>query len=232
MSSDNKEIALRKRQQIDSSKRTMFIVVAVVAFVSGIALVVSFFLVQQIWFHSRVISEKQTTLGVIKGNIEAVDVLKSNIRVLDTNTALNSVRTSEQSTALQVILDALPAESNIDALGASLQIRFVGEVSGLELESLVITGPGDAMEAEPVPSADGETVSSLEFNMSVTGSAAQLKELLARMERSIRVLEITSVSIEAGNDNLTMILMGRAYYQPAQSVELGEKVVPSRGGSR
>ena len=55
----NKEVALRKRQQIDSSKRTMFIVVAVVALVSGIALVVSFFLVQQILFHGKVISAKQ-----------------------------------------------------------------------------------------------------------------------------------------------------------------------------
>ena len=48
MATDNKEVAIRKRQQIDSSKKTMFIFVASAAFLAGIALVVSIFLVQQI----------------------------------------------------------------------------------------------------------------------------------------------------------------------------------------
>lgn len=220
----NKEVALRKRQQIDSSKRTMFIVVAVVALVSGIALVVSFFLVQQILFHGKVISAKQSTLDTIKSNIAVVDDLKNNVRVLDTNTALNSVRTSEESSALQVILDALPAESNADALGASLQIRFAGEVSGLKVDSLVVT-PTD-IENSSSNSADLDSnTSSIGFTMSVSGSADMLKEFLARLERSIRVIEITSVDIRTGSDGLTMNLVGRAYYEPGRNIELGTKVV-------
>ena len=43
MATDNKEVAIRKRQQIDSSKKTMFIFVASAAFLAGIALVVSIF---------------------------------------------------------------------------------------------------------------------------------------------------------------------------------------------
>ena len=220
----NKEVALRKRQQIDSSKRTMFIVVAVVALVSGIALVVSFFLVQQILFHGKVISAKQSTLDTIKSNIAVVDDLKNNVRVLDTNTALNSVRTSEESSALQVILDALPAESNADALGASLQIRFAGEVSGLKVDSLVVT-PTD-IENSSSNSADLDSnTSSIGFTMSVSGSADMLKEFLTRLERSIRVIEITSVDIRTGSDGLTMNLVGQAYYEPGRNIELGTKVV-------
>ena len=220
----NKEVALRKRQQIDSSKRTMFIVVAVVALVSGIALVVSFFLVQQILFHGKVISAKQSALDTIKSNIAVVDDLKNSVRVLDTNTALNSVRTSEESSALQVILDALPAESNADALGASLQIRFAGEVSGLKVDSLVVT-PTD-IENSSSNSADLDSnTSSIGFTMSVSGSADMLKEFLTRLERSIRVIEITSVDIRTGSDGLTMNLIGRAYYEPGRNIELGTKVV-------
>ncbi len=92
MGSGDKDVALRKRQQIDSSKRTMFIFVAVAAFVSGIALVVSFFLVQQIWFQGRVISQKQATVNTINANLKAVDGLKDNIRLLDTNEALKMNR--------------------------------------------------------------------------------------------------------------------------------------------
>lgn len=63
MATDNKEVAMRKRQQIDSSKKTMFIFVASAAFLAGIALVVSIFLVQQIVFHSKILLEKQNTIS-------------------------------------------------------------------------------------------------------------------------------------------------------------------------
>ena len=38
MSANNKDVAVRKRQQIDSSRKTMFIFVAGAAFLAGIAL--------------------------------------------------------------------------------------------------------------------------------------------------------------------------------------------------
>ena len=50
MPSGEQDVAIRKRQQIDSSKKTMFIFVASAAFLAGIALVVSIFLIQQIVF--------------------------------------------------------------------------------------------------------------------------------------------------------------------------------------
>ena len=73
-------------------------------------------MVQQIIFHGKIVAAKQETIDTIKSNIAVIDELKDNVRVLDTNEALNSVRSSEGSTALQVILDALPSESNADAL--------------------------------------------------------------------------------------------------------------------
>lgn len=221
----SKEVALRKRQQIDSSKRTMFMAVAVVALVSGVALVVSFFLVQQIIFHGKIVAAKQETIDTIKSNIAVVDELKDNIRVLDTNEALNSVRSSEGSTALQVILDALPSESNADALGASLQIRFAGEVSGLRVDSLVVTA-SDGEDSLVSGESEGDGYSpSIGFMMSVSGSADMLKEFLTRLERSIRVVELSSIDIRTGSDGLSMSIVGQAYYEPGRNIELGTKVV-------
>ena len=220
----NKEVAIRKRQQIDSSKRTMFIAVAVVALISGIALVVSFFLVQQIIFHGKIIAEKQDTLNTINSNINTIDSLKDNVRLLETNTALNAVKSSQESSALQVILDALPAEANADALGASLQIRFAGEVSGLKIDNLQVVVPDENSTSTSMENVDtsGNTVS---FNMSVSGSADMLKAFLVRLERSIRVIEITSVDIQSGSGDLTMNLVGKACYEPARKIELETKVV-------
>ncbi len=46
-----------------------------------------------------------------------------------------------------------------------------------------------------------------------------------KFERSIRVIELTSVEVQAGGQGLTMDVVGRAYYEPAQTVELETKVV-------
>lgn len=229
MGSGDKDVALRKRQQIDLSKRTMFIFVAVAAFVSGIALVVSFFLVQQIWFQGRVISQKQATVNTINANLKAVDGLKDNIRLLDTNEALNSVKSSDDSSAVQAVLDALPTEPNADALGASLQVMFVGAIDGLAIESLsvsdlsdegALSASGSGSESEPTDPNLG-----IGFSMRVSGSAEQLKALLARFERSIRVIKIDSLSVEASKDSLTMDIQGLAYYQPAYDVKIDKKVI-------
>jgi len=213
-SSDRQEVAIRKRQQIDSSKRTMFIAVASSAFISGVALVVTFFLVQQIWFHIKVIGAKQDTLSTIKKNITEVDDLKDNVRVLETNEALNSVKSSNDSSALQVVLDALPTEPNADALGASLQDKFIGGVSGIRIDSLAV---------DNVDTEDGD--GSIGFTMTVHGSADGLKELMTRFERSIRAIKLLSVNIQSGDDGLTMTIGGEAYYEPGRTIELGTEVV-------
>lgn len=237
MALSNKEVALRKRQQIDSSKRAMFAAVAVAAFVSGIALVVSFFLVQQIIFHGRVIAAKQDTLNTIKDNIKVVDELKDNVRALDANKALNSVKIKEESSALQSILDALPADPNADALGASLQLKFVGPIDGLRIDSLAVdtvdvsTTTGDGSDSSQVASVADVTgteeavENSIGFNMAVVGSADGLKELLTRFEKSIRVIELTAVQVQAESNGLRMIVAGRAFYEPGRVIELGTKVV-------
>lgn len=218
-----KEVAARKRQQIDSSKKTMFIFVASAAFLSGIALVVSIFLLQQIIFHSKVIIEKQSTISKLDKNINTVDELKNNVRVLDTNTALNSVKTSDQSSALQVVLDALPDKANADALGASIKERFIDSVQGLTVAALT-TGTANGANADQYEESDS-TGNKIPFSLEVSGSADKLKELLAKFEKSIRVIEINSLEIQASDNGLNLLIQGAAYYEPAQSLELQKKVV-------
>jgi len=223
----NEEVAVRKRQQIDSSKKTMFISIAVVAFIAGISIVVGVFLVKQIIFHARIIAFKQGTISTINRNIEAVDELKDNVRVLATDSGLNSVKIKEDSSALQSILDALPAEPNADALGASLQNRFVDEVDGLSIDNLVVNPVGSeeeyAVETETV--SEESLGTAISFQMVVSGSADSLKELLTRFERSIRVIELDLVEVQASERHLTMSIIGRAYYEPARVIELGTKVI-------
>lgn len=221
MATADKDIAIRKRQQIDSSKKTMFVFVAGAAFIAGVSLVVAFFLVQQIIFHGKVWGIKQQTISTLDKNLTAVDELKSKIRVLETNSALNSVKINDDSNALQSVLDALPDNANSDALGASLQNKFIGSVDGLTLENLSVDSIGsmDDSSSEPV---DGSVIT---FTMSVSGSADKLKDLLMRFERSIRVIDIVSSDLQANDNSLVLNIQGQAYFEPAQVIELESKVV-------
>lgn len=215
-----KEVAIRKRQQIDSSKKTMFFAVAIAAFLVGTSGVVSFFLVKQIVFHAKIISEKATTIARLDENKRNIEELKKNIRALETNDALNALKKSDDDNGLQPILDALPTEPNADALGASLQNNLAGMVPGLNIESLSIDPPAEQAEGE-----FGEYNDSLTFSLTATGAPDQLKSLLNRFERSIRVIDIVSAELQAGEDKLTLIIQGKAYYQPGQPIKLDKKVV-------
>ena len=226
MSANNKDVAVRKRQQIDSSRKTMFIFVAGAAFLAGIALVISIFLIQQIVFHSKVIIEKQSTIFRLDKNLESVDELKKNVRVLETNSALNSVKANSENSALQTVLDALPDNPNADAFGASIKNKFVDTVEGLTLDNLSVTSPNSrGEEAEDNNSESTDSPNTLHFSLEVSGSADKLRELLTKFERSIRVIELKSFEIHTSEDKLSLTIQGAAYYEPAQNVHLEKKVV-------
>ena len=217
MATDNKEVAIRKRQQIDSSKKTMFIFVASAAFLAGIALVVSIFLVKQIVFHSKILLEKQNTISRLDKNLSSVDELKKNIRVLDTNTALNSIKSSSESNALQTILDALPDNANADALGASLKNKFIDTTTGVTIQNLTVAQSGSDSE-----SSESTSENAISFTMEVSGPA---EELLTKLEASIRVIDLKIVEIQRNEDRLSLVVRGVAYYEPAQTIQLENKVV-------
>lgn len=226
MSANNKDVAVRKRQQIDSSRKTMFVFVAGAAFLAGIALVISIFLIQQIVFHSKVIIEKQSTIFRLDKNLESVDELKKNVRILETNSALNSVKANSENSALQTVLDALPDNPNADAFGASIKNKFVDTVEGLTLDNLSVTSPNSrGEESEDNNSESADSPNTLHFSLEVSGSADKLRELLTKFERSIRVIELKSFEIHTSEDKLSLTIQGVAYYEPAQKIHLEKKVV-------
>lgn len=226
---DKKDTALRKRTQIRKTNRMMLLWIAIASVVVGSALVVSFFLVQKLFFNERVLGEKEKTMSTLDKNNKAIPDLKDQIRVLDTNAALATAKASPDDQALQVILDALPSDANSLALGASLQNKLLAGIPNLSIESLQVDPvigvevSGDAA----VEDASQNSVSSnqITFQFSVTGDQAALKQVLTNLERSIRAIDITSLRIENQGAQQLMSVQGRAFYEPAKSVELYDKAV-------
>lgn len=226
------ETSLRKRQQITKANRMMFMWVAGTSAVVGIALVVSIFLLQKAWFNEKILSEKSNTASTLVKNNESADELKNQVRVLNTNQALRDAMLDSEDQPVQVVLDALPSDANSSALGASLQEKLL-KGNGLTLEALSVD-PVDGVESQDENIQDvgantgveGENTISFRFTVSAAASNPDaLRDLLRRMERSIRPINITALGIETQGDRLVLEAEGFSYYEPAKTVNLKPKRV-------
>lgn len=226
------ETALRKRQQIAKANRTMFLWVAGASAIVGIALVLSLFLLQKAWFNEKVLAEKSKTAAVLTDNNKVVNDLKDQIRVLNTNQALKDVMIAGEDQPVQVVLDALPSDANSSALGSSLQEKFLND-GALKVESLTVdpvagveSQSDTSVEDASTDTTEGENQISFRFTVSTDASnATALKNLLQRIERSIRPIDISTLTVETQGERLVLTASGRSFYEPARTVELKEKTV-------
>jgi hypothetical protein len=226
------EAGLRKRQQISNANRTMFMWVAAVSAVVGIAIVGSILLYQKAVFNERVLGVKDKTVSTLRENNKVIPELEDKIRQMNTNQALTDAMAPNQTQPIRVVLDALPSEANSPALGSSLQSKFLNDPA-LKIESLNVD-PVLGVESQAqdnVQDASGAAAASaneITFRFSVSvdiNNANALKELLQRLERSIRAIDITSLKIEAQSNRLVLSVEGRAFYEPAKTVQLQEETV-------
>lgn len=226
-----KFIALRKRSQIATANRTMFLWVAGVSVVFGFALVGTIFLTQILLFNERVLLEKDKTVSTLKTNNANITELESQIRVLDTNQALIDSKAQVSDQAIQVILDALPSEANSLALGASLQNKLLAGITGLTLNSLQVdsivesdsyTIDGSIKDSSPTSS---DTQNGISFRFSVSGDEKALQQVLRNLELSIRTIDIISLKIESQGVSRALSVQARAFYEPQRVVELRDKTV-------
>lgn len=211
----------RKRQQISSANKMMFLWIAGVSVVVGVSIVLMVFLVQKIWHGEKVIAEKNKTVSVLDKNLSNVTALRDNIRVLNTNEDLNAAKLNDSDSALQPVLDALPADANPTALASSLQTKLLTGVPGVVVETLNV---------EPVSddTATGDGVGRIGFTFSVSADSndyTALRQVLERLEKSIRPFNVTNLTIESQGKRLIMTATGESFYSLAKKVELTQKVV-------
>lgn len=220
--------ALRKRTQINKANRTMFVWVAGASVIVGFAVVISIFLGQKLVFNEKVLAAKDKTISNLTLDNNNVKQLKDNVRALEANQALATVKANPTDQALQVVLDALPSSANSLAFGASLQQKLLAGIDGLVVNSIqvdpvagaeTLSGSGDTSGAVTGADASGNVIT---FTMQVSGSQDVLKQVLQRLEKSIRTVHITTVHIENVSQ---MTVSGEVYYEPAVNLTLENKVV-------
>lgn len=209
-----------KRKAIVDSSRTMFIWVAAMSAIIGVCLVISIFLIQQIMFKSKVVQKMTETSSTLSHNNKVASELTTNVVVLETNAALNTTKANPDEKALQVVLDSLPDNRNALALGASLQQSLLTGVEGLTIDSLSVDNSNTSTSLTP-----SDKTIPIQLQVSAK-NVNTIKDMLTRMERSIRIIDIDNFILEHGDSSYQATIMAHAYYEPAKQVELKEVVVP------
>jgi len=223
--------AIRKRTQINTANRLMFLWVAGVSVIFGFSLVAAIFLTQMLFFNERVLSEKNKTVSTLDNNNKNVAALKENVRVLNTDQSLINVKSKPDDQAVQVVLDALPSDANSLALGASLQNKLLAGINGLTLNTLqvdpVVGIESLSSDASIVDVSTDSSASQNEitFRFSVNGDEAALKQALVNLEKSIRTINVTMLKIESQGATRMMTVQGNAYYEPVRDVKLRDITV-------
>ncbi|MFC2317584.1 MAG: hypothetical protein ACFNM5_00025 [Candidatus Saccharibacteria bacterium] len=230
METPTKESSIRKRQQIFKANRMMFLWVAMASAVIGFALVISISLMQRIIYNQKVIGEKNKTYSTLANNNKKVSQLEDQIKTINySSDVLKKLRAKDSDDPIQVVLDALPSDSNRLALGSSLQNVLLANIPGSSLESMKVESTAEAGSVKKSTATTG-TVENNSLDVTFTlkinsGSEDSIREMLTRLEKSIRTFKVTNVKIEYSLDKMNVTVTAKAYYEPAKVVELTEKVV-------
>lgn len=213
---------VRKQSKIDQTRQTVLYWVMGASALVGMGVVIIALLMQTMIYNQRVIGEKNKTVRTLTANIEAAKELKDKINKLNTNEELKAVQVSDSAQAVQSILDALPADANDLALGASLQDKLLKDIPGLKIQQIQITPTSGA--GGNVAASNSEN--SITFSLTISGTPDALQEALKRLERSIRAIDVVNITASTSGKELTMQISATAPYQPPALIELQSKKVP------
>ncbi len=221
--------SMKKRQIIANSSRTMFLWVAGMSGVVGVCVVLCIFLFQQLMFKTEVGNRLEKTASTLQSNNKKTSALMDNLRVRSTDAGLSAVKARPDDQPLQAVLDALPADKNALALGSSLQQKLLTGVNGVVIESMAVDAPNSIASQTATTTASSSALKDVE-QMPITFVATSnnpnnLKDFLAQLERSLRVIDIDSLRLETSASKYTMTVTAHAYYKPGKIVQLGSEVV-------
>lgn len=212
---------LKKRQQISKANRMVFAWIVAASLVIGICGVFAQFLIRQLLFNNTIYGVLGTTGSTLDKNIKAYDGLKSSVVKLVADSNLNTLKKGDNSTALQVIIDALPTEENRSALATSMQNEVLGPAS-VTINSFSVADETSDTTVVSSGTIGGTDALSFQFSFSITGTYQQVQQAIKNIERSIRPITLQSVDVQGTSDKLTANITATTYYQPAKNIQLKE----------
>jgi hypothetical protein len=215
-----------KRLAIDKTNARLVLIVGISAFITVFCLITSKTLLDQRAYQSKVSSQKETALGQLRSNIDAVDQLEASYRefagapenILGGDPDGEGDRDGDNP---RIILDALPGKYDFPALTTSIEKLLkqgnytMTGITGTD-DEIVQSEAGEAITPVPVE---------MPFSVEVKIPATSGGPLMQLFERSIRPMPVQKLIIVGEEDTLNMTIEAKTYFQPSKSLNVKEEVV-------
>ncbi len=215
-----------KQIGLDKTNSRILIVTAIASFLVVFFLVGSYSLLQQLSYNNRVIGVKKTAVKQLETNIEATESLITSYEAF-ASAPVNIISGSPNGSGKQdgsnakIVLDALPSKYDFPALTTSL------ERLALEQRATIRTiGGSDDEIAQGASNSEGDPQAvDVPFEITVEGDYATVQKVVEVMERSIRPFHISTLGISGNQQDLTLKVAGKTYYQPEKTLNIKMETV-------
>ncbi len=215
-----------KHALLDKTNSTVVVIVSIAIFVTIFSLVATKSLVSQARYQNRVYATKKVARDQLKSDVDVIKKLKpaynafvgTQINIIGGNSLGTGPRDGDNA---KIILDALPSRYDFPALTTNLD-TLVGS-QGAHIVS--ISGTDDEVVQATNTTSTTPTPVAMPFQLTVSGDYDRVKNTIGAFEKSIRPIQLQTLTLSGDQTNLTLSLSAQTYYQPAKSLNIGKEVV-------
>lgn len=216
-----------KRLAIDKANAQMVLIVAMAAFVSIFCLVAAKAAFSSNLYQQKVFSAKNKANKQLENNLKAWEDLAESYKSFD-SAGTNVISGTREGSGdndgpnSKIILNALPSVYDFPALTSS--VEKILTLRGIPVGS--ITGTDDQLNQQENESSPTPEAVEMPFSFTSAGvSYDGVTKLIDGLQKSIRPMQIDTLDIAGGGNNINVTVNGHSYYQPGKSVSITKKVV-------
>lgn len=204
----------------------------IVAITAGSAFLVVFFVVAsqslftQLTYQNRVIGVKKKAVTQLEANIKARDSLVESYKAFvgTPQNLLGGVPEGngpKDGTNAQIVLDALPSKYDFPGLTSSLEKLLVAQK--VKIENIGGTDE-EVVQTEQQAGGTGSPVE-IPFELTVMGNYESIQGVINTLGLSIRPVQILTTQVTGDQEELTLTLTAKTFYQPDKALNIKTKVV-------
>jgi hypothetical protein len=241
-----------KHLQIDKANNMMFIVVALASILVVFSLVSAKTLLSQSAYQHRALKAKNLAAEKLKDNVKAADELKKQYDAferqnpnilggaggLDVAAAIanqgeqaGSIKVNNQTINLsgqdgdnaKIILDALPSSYDFPALISS--IEKIANQDHLPLQGVGGSDQVTAVSTDTTATSAKSQPQPIAFSVSAQTDFHTIQIMLNDLERSIRPMDVTTLSLSGGGTSVNASMQVNTYYQTPISLKITQKEI-------
>ena len=216
-----------KKLALSKANKQIVAVTAIAAFITVFCLVGANYLVGLKDYQARIISaDRSADSNLIADNRAKTSLVNSYKKFVDQNP--NVLGTNNQPISgnyiynnATIILDALPSTYDFPALTSSLQkLQTIG---GFNFTS--IGGSDESASVSSAPTSNPAPVA-MPFTFTISQTSYQtIQNLFSDMLKSIRPLQIDSITISGTDTNITLNVSAHTYFQPGKQFNISSETI-------